>query len=329
MVYKSFTWPVHAENLGRLDDELVALELQLEEIDSYGRERKGKCPSNNLPDSELAYVAFQAEIEGCIDSLSDLKIAHSIAHAVDTDGQAITDVLRDEAQAQQDRRLAMTMVGAISGNEAPPPYVREECTRLIACVPDEGSDLDRDSDECSAVCSCELPKTRLYFLQDVVAKASLCLLFQRSCQQRRQAFHDAEIEFSTIDRTYCSNVDCGKFLSPDQIKAGRAECDRCGSATCSMCKNQFHPDDCAADPLLQAALALATSKGWQRVTDHLRHNSGNHIHWTNTEQTGNLGRADHVIMRNPSCQGARESNDGLEVQDQRWIHEETGDMDLD
>ncbi|KAM5496240.1 hypothetical protein McanMca71_007976 [Microsporum canis] len=316
MVYKSFTWPVHAENLGRLDDELVALELQLEEIDSYGRERKGKCPSNNLPDSELAYVAFQAEIEGCIDSLSDLKIAHSIAHAVDTDGQAITDVLRDEAQAQQDRRLAMTMVGAISGNEAPPPYVREECTRLIACVPDEGSDLDRDSDECSAGPSTSYPTyaarqgKALERLSQVAEQCCVCLDHFRPCQIVR-------------------NVDCGKFLSPDQIKAGRAECDRCGSATCSMCKNQFHPDDCAADPLLQAALALATSKGWQRVTDHLRHNSGNHIHWTNTEQTGNLGRADHVIMRNPSCQGARESNDGLEVQDQRWIHEETGDMDLD
>ncbi|KAM5429089.1 hypothetical protein McanCB56680_007977 [Microsporum canis] len=188
MVYKSFTWPVHAENLGRLDDELVALELQLEEIDSYGRERKGKCPSNNLPDSELAYVAFQAEIEGCIDSLSDLKIAHSIAHAVDTDGQAITDVLRDEAQAQQDRRLAMTMVGAISGNEAPPPYVREECTRLIACVPDEGSDLDRDSDECSAGPSTSYPTyaarqgKALERLSQVAEQCCVCLDHFRPCQ---------------------------------------------------------------------------------------------------------------------------------------------------
>ncbi|KAM5475749.1 hypothetical protein McanCB56680_008048, partial [Microsporum canis] len=69
-------------------------------------------------------------------------------------------------------------------------------------------------------------------------------------------------------------------------------------------------------------------KGRDDITDHLRHNSGNHIHWTNTEQTGNLGRADHVIMRNPSCQGARESNDGFEVRIQRWIQESNPTMDL-
>ncbi|PYI05378.1 hypothetical protein BO78DRAFT_408205 [Aspergillus sclerotiicarbonarius CBS 121057] len=77
-------------------------------------------------------------------------------------------------------------------------------------------------------------------------------------------FKCAEVEFSTTDRTYCSNVDCGKFIPPSNIAVGRAQCPYCGSATCAMCKNAFHADDCAEDTALQATLALASSQGWQR-----------------------------------------------------------------
>jgi hypothetical protein len=74
----------------------------------------------------------------------------------------------------------------------------------------------------------------------------------------------AGIEFSTENRTYCSNSGCGRFILPRNIRAGKADCDRCGAATCVTCRSAFHDDDCAADPELQATLAHATSEGWQR-----------------------------------------------------------------
>ncbi|KAM5480954.1 hypothetical protein McanCB56680_004506 [Microsporum canis] len=131
--------------LSMLDDEAVALMLQLEEIESYDRRRKGKYRADNLPDSELACEAFQAEIKGSIDLLSDLRLAHSIAHAEDSDGQVIAGILQDEAQARQDRRLALTTDG-----NADVPDTQKECPRLIAGPPEEESEPDGDSDGCSA-----------------------------------------------------------------------------------------------------------------------------------------------------------------------------------
>ncbi|KAI1917289.1 hypothetical protein LOZ12_002920 [Ophidiomyces ophidiicola] len=79
-----------------------------------------------------------------------------------------------------------------------------------------------------------------------------------------EQFQNAEAEFSTKDRTYCSNRDCGKFIPPSRIISDRAECGNCGSATCTMCKTPYHSNDCPADLALQAILELAMSERWKR-----------------------------------------------------------------
>ncbi|RAK97440.1 E3 ubiquitin-protein ligase [Aspergillus ibericus CBS 121593] len=77
-------------------------------------------------------------------------------------------------------------------------------------------------------------------------------------------FKCAELEFSTTDRTYCSNLNCGKFIPPSHINGERAQCPYCNTFTCAMCKNAFHYDDCPEDTATQATLALAANEGWQR-----------------------------------------------------------------
>ncbi|KAF2454801.1 hypothetical protein BDY21DRAFT_387278 [Lineolata rhizophorae] len=77
-------------------------------------------------------------------------------------------------------------------------------------------------------------------------------------------FQNAQTEFSTDDKTYCSTANCGKFIPPSQITAGKAECVRCGNFTCTYCKNGYHLNDCSEDPDLQTTLALAESSGWKR-----------------------------------------------------------------
>jgi len=80
-----------------------------------------------------------------------------------------------------------------------------------------------------------------------------------------RAFRDSEIEFSTHDRTYCSNLRCGKFIPPVDIAGDRAECPRCFDITCTACKAAFHEgNDCPADLALQATISLAHAQGWQR-----------------------------------------------------------------
>jgi hypothetical protein len=73
-------------------------------------------------------------------------------------------------------------------------------------------------------------------------------------QEELDAFREAKIEFATTDRTYCSNLQCGKFIPPIQVfQADCATCDHCGTRTYVHCKGA-----------LQATLALAKELGWQR-----------------------------------------------------------------
>ncbi|PYI36389.1 hypothetical protein BP00DRAFT_152494 [Aspergillus indologenus CBS 114.80] len=84
-------------------------------------------------------------------------------------------------------------------------------------------------------------------------------------QEEIQDFCEAEIEFTTTDRIYCSNLDCGRFIPPAQITFDMAHCLACDEMTCSMCKSVFHQgEDCPEDMALEATLDLARSEGWQR-----------------------------------------------------------------
>jgi hypothetical protein len=93
----------------------------------------------------------------------------------------------------------------------------------------------------------------------------LKLIRQELSDEELRKFREAEIEFNTADRTYCSNVRCGKFIPLTNISSGGAICGRCGSTTCTMCSSPYHEDEeCPADPTLQANLSLAHAQGWQR-----------------------------------------------------------------
>ncbi|KAL5341994.1 hypothetical protein BJX70DRAFT_11714 [Aspergillus crustosus] len=93
---------------------------------------------------------------------------------------------------------------------------------------------------------------------------SLLLVQANMSEQELLKFESAKIEFNTTDRTYCGNLECGKFIPPSGIVADKADCAFCSSATCAIYKNYYHEDDCASDPALQATLSLASREGWQR-----------------------------------------------------------------
>ncbi|ORY10098.1 hypothetical protein BCR34DRAFT_486219 [Clohesyomyces aquaticus] len=80
------------------------------------------------------------------------------------------------------------------------------------------------------------------------------------------AFELASLEFHTVDRVYCSNRDCGRFIPPGRVEQGthRAVCERCNTLTCAICKNGYHHGmDCPDDPALRETRALAGEEGWQ------------------------------------------------------------------
>lgn len=92
----------------------------------------------------------------------------------------------------------------------------------------------------------------------------LVLVYQDMTAGELDAFKTAEIEFSSTDRLYCSNADCGKFITPDRRKADQADCKHCNISTCVHCKSKTHGGDCKEDQALEATLALAETEGWRR-----------------------------------------------------------------
>lgn len=299
-----------------LDDEIAALSLQLMEIELDESESKGKYAAGNPPDTKIASDNFQSEILGHLDFLKDLKMAHSIACAVNVDAHAIAQLTEPEKRARYDREYASRLQEGYP-NE---PYTTSSSyndSDSFQDLVDEGNTINLDVEdaldtepsnayadqqakvlgEFSQMHECDVcyeiyraPFTILLPCADRYCIGCLKRLFldatadeslfpARCCRQpiplhyiQRQCSSDelesiqnAEIEFSTSDRTYCSNNDCARFIKPMDITGSQANCPYCFTETCTACKAGFHEDtDCPADPALQATLTVANEQGWQR-----------------------------------------------------------------
>jgi hypothetical protein len=90
-----------------LDDQLVALMLQLEESGVYGQNGKGKFPAGDIPDAVIPFDCFEAEIEAHLSVLKDMKLARSIAQAVNADADAIAILATGDEQVHEDREYAL------------------------------------------------------------------------------------------------------------------------------------------------------------------------------------------------------------------------------
>ncbi|KAK6837798.1 hypothetical protein RU639_001512 [Aspergillus parasiticus] len=72
------------------------------------------------------------------------------------------------------------------------------------------------------------------------------LITKQMSTEEKDALQRAEIEFSTTNRTYCSNTICGRFIIQNNIFSDQAKY------------------DCPEDSALQEMLKLSKSQGWQR-----------------------------------------------------------------
>ena len=86
----------------QLDDESFALQLQLEEIKAQRELQSGKWTEDSPPDFALAFNDFKAGLKKVIVLIKDLKFAHSIAKAVDSDAMIIKESRVKEIQSVQD-----------------------------------------------------------------------------------------------------------------------------------------------------------------------------------------------------------------------------------
>ncbi|KAI1461936.1 hypothetical protein F4805DRAFT_453169 [Annulohypoxylon moriforme] len=69
-------------------------------------------------------------------------------------------------------------------------------------------------------------------------------------------------EFRTKTRVYCSNTNCGSFITDDHQFDGFAICGKCDSLTCTNCKNPYHDGDCSLHDGSHEIKELAKKEGW-------------------------------------------------------------------
>jgi hypothetical protein len=77
-------------------------------------------------------------------------------------------------------------------------------------------------------------------------------------------FEEKAVEFDTVDRTYCSNLECSTFITPAEIDSDTVTCLSCSERTCVICKAPAHRDECPEDLELASLLKLAQEMYWQR-----------------------------------------------------------------
>ncbi|KAH0552922.1 hypothetical protein GP486_006880, partial [Trichoglossum hirsutum] len=77
-------------------------------------------------------------------------------------------------------------------------------------------------------------------------------------------FKRKSVEYTTLDRTYCSSEGCSTFIEPSTIEGDIATCGQCCHKTCVKCKCKSHEGECPEDIALDSLVKKAREKGWQR-----------------------------------------------------------------
>ncbi|KAF5249688.1 hypothetical protein FANTH_4996 [Fusarium anthophilum] len=94
---------------------------------------------------------------------------------------------------------------------------------------------------------------------------------QGPVQAEEKQYREKWAEHTTMNRTYCSNSQCLKFIPPNNTSddgtpcyGDEAGCSACNEITCIKCKNKGHTGDCEQQVGPAQALILAETKGWKR-----------------------------------------------------------------
>ncbi|PHH78173.1 hypothetical protein CDD80_7258 [Ophiocordyceps camponoti-rufipedis] len=106
-----------------MDEQSLQLILQLEgeNIEQLKGNLKGKQRDGEASDFEIALRTYQESLDAARTQLQDRLICQSIARAVAADAAVIQACAGEEAQAVQDRRLAVNLSGNASTRTAPAP----------------------------------------------------------------------------------------------------------------------------------------------------------------------------------------------------------------
>jgi hypothetical protein len=78
-------------------------------------------------------------------------------------------------------------------------------------------------------------------------------------------YEEKKEEWECKDRTYCSNLDCRRWISPEFSEEKNALCRYCSLVTCRLCKGAAHVGRlCPEDAAMERTVSLLRKNQWRR-----------------------------------------------------------------
>ncbi|EGX95839.1 IBR finger domain protein [Cordyceps militaris CM01] len=269
--------------------ELLALQLMQQHWEELKAEQDDR-PDEEMNDFKLALQMQLLSVVNHFQSLEDRRYCHQVYPQPDTEQlDPITATAAEQSEDASywapDTAAPRTVVGTLRIADSESSEASERGTADSSAAAADGPDL-----ACAACHEVQDEKlaTRVpcghAYCPDCLtslfegATTDESLFPPRCCRQPIPLdaakswlprgliteFERKQLEFTTANRTYCSNTKCSLFIPPKDIASDRAHCQSCNEWTCTICKSAQHNDMCPDDPSKAEFVALKEENAWQQ-----------------------------------------------------------------
>ncbi|EME42772.1 hypothetical protein DOTSEDRAFT_176057 [Dothistroma septosporum NZE10] len=306
------------------DEDIDLIAMQMEELELFTKNDKGKYCADDPPDLNLALQVYLEDLQTYKRYLDDHKLAQSIGIAVHQDEAMIAALTSEDLTAHEDRQMALRLNEDDANIQDPSQTSGIHQSLLdewLSCATETitansiVADSEDEDDQAGPsmtfaerqddlmvklsegfTCSVCHERHRHAAILKLQCNHRYCItcakelfvratrdetLFPPRCckkpidpelvrghlsSKERGDYDMASVEFATVNRTYCSNRQCGRFLPQALMDAASrvAVCSSCATSTCCICNNEAHEGlDCPDDPALRETRRVALENGWQ------------------------------------------------------------------
>lgn len=263
----------------------VILTLQLQDLFSFHESESNETAAQETPDAQLAVELYKEQLRQTADDLTDQRYGQTVNRAVATQSRPTSP--QPSATPSFDKAYSQLMAysqGISSATQAAPqeselaepgPGAQIFYDPMIACT--ICGDAKAQDDLMAAPCDHKYCGECINELFSRAAKdeslfpphcchQEISLNHAESLLRRKiyERFQGVQEEFSTVNRTYCHNPDCNKFVSPKSVIGDRAKCEACQDITCTICKAAMHSGDCPDDPAVRSMMKASADAGYRQ-----------------------------------------------------------------
>ncbi|KAJ5158154.1 Zinc finger C6HC-type [Penicillium coprophilum] len=273
-------------------DKRVILQLLLEDLDNLEDRQKGKQTAGHQTDLELGIACLREDIRITQISIDDEILALSTSTAIATDQKILASYQHEERLAHEDHQFALALSnGTSTSNDNSDPSTVNKSTSTdddddtVSIVmgdlmgrinlsdnasdngegssripPSRGTSIMRECASCFTKNDEELYPPRC--CGNVVPPGVALRVLN---YEELRNFSERGLEWSAVDRLYCADPTCSKFIPPFAIQNEHGTCPACHQQTHLPCRSLAHPRvDCPMDESLHAVLEMAEAENWRR-----------------------------------------------------------------